>query len=332
MAAPASPATPPTSPLTSSRERRKRHDGSEIDPVKNLEEFLRGIPASDSDPVEEPEPAPPAVPAPVQLQVPPGPTPEQIIAEERGKREKAETELASLRSQSQITEAVRREVAQQAPPQPVQAPPPDPRLAEIQETWFTDPSRAQQLMQEMNDERMTAQIEKARGTIRQELTAEQQEAANRQQGTDAFNESRRRLLAAGVSQEDLDNHFKVTGLYTAVTLPPTADRPNPYYVAGGPRSADVLVKAWTDLYGAPTTPAQAPAVVAAPPPRPPPIVAPPGSGRPAPAAEPPKRERATAVSSADQRDITYLAEALNMKPENLINRRRARLEREKGNQ
>lgn len=329
VTAPASPATPPTS----SRERRKRHDGTDIDPVKNLAEFLEGIPASDAEPAEEPAAPPVAPPAPVQLQVPPGPTPEQIIAEERGKRETAERELATFRSQAQIDDAARRAVAEQqrTPPRQVESPLPDPRLAEIQESWFTDPARAQQLMAEINDERVTAQIEKARGTIRQELTAEQQNEANKRQGLDAFNEYRRRLLAAGVPQADLDNHFKVTGLYTAVTLPPTADRPNPYYTAGGPRSADVLEKAWKDLYGVPVTPAAQPApapVVAAPAP----IIAPPGSSRPAPAAEPPRKERATPVSSADQRDLTYLAEALGHKPENLINRRRARIEREKGNQ
>lgn len=323
--------TATSSPTLPSRERRKRHDGTDIDPVKNLAEFLEGIPASDAEPAEEPAAPPVAPPAPVQLQVPLGPTPEQIIAEERGKRETAERELERVRSQSQIDDAARRAVAEQqrTPPPPQQAPPPDPRLAEIQENWFTDPARSQQLMAEINNETMTAQIEKARGMIRQELTTEQQTTQRREQGNAAFHEFRRRLAAEGVSQADLDNHYKVGAIYQAVTMPPSADRPNPYYAAGGPLSADVLVKAWKDILGSPAAaPTPPPALT----PPSPPIVAPPGSSRPAPAATPPQKERATPVSSADQRDLTYLAEALGHKPENLINRRRARLEREKGNQ
>lgn len=330
MPAPAASTTQTTNQPSSSRERRRRHDGSEIDPVANLAEFLQGIPASDSEPAEEPDAATAPVPAPVQLQVPQGPTPEQIIAEERGKRETAERELERFRSQSQISETVRREVAQQTAPPP-QAPPPDPRLAEIQEVWFTDPGRAQELLQAVNEDRTRQMLETERGKIKTEITSEQQQVQRREAGNVAFNEYRRRLLADGVSQADLDNHYKVGALYQAVTLPPTADRPNPYYTAGGPLSADVLVKAWKDLFAAPAPPPAPVPTAPSPPPPAPVIVAPPGSGRPAPAAEPPRKERAASVPQGEQRDRTYVAEIFGYKPENLIKRQRDRLEREKGN-
>lgn len=316
---PALPAVaPPTEPKPG-RERRKRHDGTDLDSVTNLAEFVQSFPASSEEsPPEE------TAPAPVQLQVPPGPTPEQVIAEERGRRETAERELQGLQQQLQIDEAARRAVTEAQPKPTPQPTPPDPRVAEIQDVWFTDPARAQQLLDEMSDERTQRKLDEALGKFKEQSATERDLTDRRALGNRAFNESRAQLLAAGVPQADLDNHFKITALYTAVTLPPTAERPNKYYSAGGPLSADVLVEAWKDLFGgAAATPQPAPLVT----PPPPPIIAPPGSSRPAPAAAAPKKDRAAPISADKQRDLTYLAERLGHKPENLIARQRARMEK-----
>lgn len=318
---------------------RKRHDGTEIDSVKSLAEFVQAIPPSSSEPAETPEATPPA---PIQIQAPTGyegKTPDQIIAEASTYRDRATQleqqnatttrELQELRQQRQIDAAARQAVADQQtrnapPPQP---PPPDPREAKIDELWFSDPGEARRLQREIDDERVQQRIDAARGKIREEITSEQAIASQREKGAYAYTESRRRLLAKGVPEADLDNRFKVAAVYTAITMPSKPDAPNPYYDAGGPLSAEVVERAWGDMFGVPQAATPQPAAIFQPPP--PVIVAPPGSSRPSPAAAAPRADRAAPVSADRQRDLKHIAEQFGYDPDKLIERSRARAAKEK---
>lgn len=321
------------------RERRKRHDGTEIDPVKSLADFVQSFDPSPSEPVADAAPA--AVAAPPAAEVPDeyaGKTPAELIAEAKANRERADkfegdakdarTQLGQFQTKAQIEETARKIIAEQqrqsAQPAPQAPPPPDPRQAEIDEKWFTDPAEARRLLREIDDERIQKQLDERETRFKQELT--NQTAADRQraQGNFAFEESMRRLREAGVPEADLNNRFKITGLYTAVTLKPTADAPNPYYTDGGPLSPDVLERAWKDLYGAPAS-AASPTPAPAPPP---PIIAPPGSSRPAPAAAPPSHVRAAPISADTRRDYELVAAAAGLDPEKMLARRQARIARE----
>lgn len=330
-------------PNSAVRTKRQRHDGTEIDSVKNLAEFLESIPPSGDEPAPKEETAP-AVP--VAVQIPnefAGKTPEEIIATVRAERtraEKAETlarerneALTQHQTRAQIEEAARRVIAEQRAPVAAQAPPPpDPRLAEIDDKWFTDPPEARRLLSELHDERLKQTLATERETTKKEvfgeLTAQQQRdqlARDREQGNKAFTDAMAALRAAGVPETDLNNRFKVMSVYSAITLKPTADAPNAYYTDGGPTNAQVIERAWRDLFSVPTA-AQPQVQQPAPAPV---IVAPPGSSRPAPAATPPVQHRATPIGADMQRDYAHMAENFGYDAEKLINRRRARLEKEK---
>lgn len=334
------------------RERRKRHDGTEIDSVANLADFVQSFPASSA---EEPEAAAPTSPAPAPAPAATGyegQTPEQIIAAaaaEREKREAAEKdaktareELARASRQREIEDTARRVVAEQqrqaAPPAPQAPPPPDPREAKIEELWWTDPAEARRLLAEMNDERVAKKLDEARETTKREvfteLTQKQQQerfAADRKAANDAYGVAMQRLREAGVPESELNDRARVVAVYSAITLPPTPESPNAYYTDGGPTKADVIVKAWLDLTGRSSAAPPAPQPTAPPPPPPPTIIAPPGSSRPAPAVVPPANNRAVPISADAQRDIAHMAEAFGYDKDKMIQRRRDRLAREKGN-
>lgn len=336
------------------RERRKRHDGSEIDSVANLADFVQSFPASTAEP-EEPAPSTTAAPAAATPQTGyEGQTPEQIIAaatSDREKREAAESdaknareELARGQRQREIEDTARRvveEQQQQARPPTQQAPPPpDLRQAKIEELWWTDPTEARRLLNEVNDERYKAQLAASREETKREVFAEltqkqQQErhAADRKIANDAYTAAMQKLRDAGVPESELNDRARVVAVYSAITLAPTPESPNPYYTDGGPTKADVIAKAWLDLTGrssAAAVPAAQPVVQ---PPPPPPIVAPPGSSRPNPAAAPPGNSRAVPIPADMQRDYKHMAESYGYDGEKLLNRRRDRLAREnKGNQ
>lgn len=321
--------TPPT------RERRKRHDGSEIDPVKSLADFVQSF---DPSTTETPE-APPAAVAPPAPEVPDeyaGKTPAEIIAEAKAAQDRAQKfeveaktaneKLTAQQRQAEIEATARRVIAEQQrqPPAPQALPPPDPRLAEIDDKWFTDSAEARRLLREIDDERIQKQLDSRVATMKEEISNQTAAEKQRAQGNFAFEESMRRLRAAGVSEADLNNRFKITGLYTAVTLKPTADSPNPYYTDGGPLNPDVLERAWKDLYGAGPVAAVPPPVPAPPVP----IIAPPGSSRPAPAAAPPSQVRAAPISADTRRDYEHIAKVAGLDPEKMLQRRQARIARE----
>jgi hypothetical protein len=311
----------------------------DVDPVKSLADFVQSF---DPSPTAPPEAAPAAAAAPPAPEVPDeyaGKTPAEIIAEAKANRERAEQsdaaaktakdELSRQQTQAEIESTARRIISEQqrqsAPAAPQAAPPPDPRIAKIDELWFTDPPAARQLLNEMNDERAQHLIDAQRETTKREVFTELTERERKTKAEYAWGEHRRRLVAAGVPEADLNNRFKITGLYTAVTLKPTADAPNPYYTDGGPLNPDVLERAWRDLYGAPAAASPAPAPAPTPPP---PVVAPPGSSRPAPAAAPPSQVRATPISADTRRDYEHVAAAAGLDPEKMLARRQARIARE----
>jgi len=337
---------------TPTRERRKRHDGTEIDSVANLADFVQSFPASSGE-TDETETsttaaaAPPAAPTGYE-----GQTPEQIIAAataDRERREAAERDATAARealsrkeTQTQIEETARRIVAEQQaqarPATPQSPPPPDPREARIEELWWTDPTEARRLLAEMNDEKVNKRLADEREVTKREvfteLTAKQQrerEAADRQTANAAFDTAMQKLRAAGVPEAELNDRVRLVSVYSAITLKPTPEAPNPYYTEGGPMKADVIAKAWLDLTGRSSAAPAPPPQPVAPPQPPPTIIAPPGSSRPAPAAAPPGNTRAAPLSSDAQRDIAHMAEAFGYDKDKMLQRRRDRLAREKGN-
>jgi hypothetical protein len=322
------------------KERRKRADGTEIDPVADLADFVQSFGASEEPAAAVADETPPEK-TPVQIAAPEdeyaGKSPEEVIAAARAARitvrekEQELLEAKNERDRLRMEAAARKAVSEQQPrntetPQPA---PVDPRETAIQEKWYTDPAEARRLMREIDDERHQQQLATARTEIKTELTVEQQQQQRKERGDRAFAESRRKLIELGVPEADLNNYDKIGAVYQTITRRPTDALPNPYYVAGGPLEEDVIVQAWKNLFGVPSgngSTTQAP-----PPPEQqrsaPQIVAPPGSSRPA-AAAVPARQRATPVPADMQRDLSHLAEQLGHDPAKLIARRRARMERD----
>lgn len=308
------------------RERRKRHDGTEIDSTKNLAEFVQSFAASSDEETAPPAPESAPPPAAVQIAYDPygGKTPDEIIAEAKEETRRARAELDSARSNQALAQETARSVLaeQQRAAQPKPEPRVDPREAKIDDLTFSDPAEARRLQREIDKEERSAELASERKRIKAEIEGDMALKQQRAQGDYAYTESMRRLRAAGVPEADLQNRFKITGLYTTITLAPRPDAPNPYYTDGGPLNPDVIERAWRDLYGVPQ--GAQPAPVAPPPPQPQ-FYAPPGSQRPAPAATAPRNDRAPSVSADDRRDITHLAQRLGADPEDLINRRARRL-------
>jgi hypothetical protein len=311
---------------------RNRDDGTKIDPVKDLAEYVQSLPATgesapppppriEAKPEEKPlaaEAAPLA--PPVQLAPPPPPpepTVDERLAQTQRERDEARAEVERTRREREIEATTRRVIAEQQtrPAQP--APPLERTLAEIDaeidDTWFTDQARARQLIDEKNQRAIAKQI----GESREQDVRQQRKA----QGDSAYRQSRAALMQAGVPQADLDNPNRLTAVYTVITRPPTAAAPNPYYDRGGPLSAEVIRDAWRDLFGLPQAQGGAPAPAYVPP-------TPPGSSRPAPAASG-ATQRAIPVSGDQKRDIDHLADTFGYDREKLIARRRARLAKEK---
>lgn len=337
------------------REKRTREDGTEIDPVKDLAEYVQTFPMS-----AEPEPRPkveakpkeagaaptpePVQPKPVQETgrsesesgvsagsgVPPPPVPVQIPPIQVDRAVQLERELAQIKSerdrlqqQRDIDTAAQRAVQthlapKEAPPAPEAE---DARWERVDELWFTDQKAARKLMAEINRDQFKTWQQEERKAVKQEVFAEMTEAQRKEQGSLAFFGSMQKIQKAGIPEAHITAD-RVNALYATITRPPTANTPNPYFEAGGPLNEEVIVKAWGDLYGfpqaAPVAPA-APVVVA-------PLAPPPGSGRPAPAAAAPASRDTTQVhlSAQEKKEIEHMANAYNMDPKKLEERRRAR--------
>ena len=333
------------------RDPRKRADGTDIDPVKDLGGWLQSFPpdaepeppepkpapkkaaAPEAEPPKQAEPPAPVTPARAPVSEPPAPAPpaEDEVTKLRRERDEAKAEAARLAQQRQIDEAAQRAVQRHipAPPptEPAPAPPSvDSMWAEYEQVQFTDPPKARQLLATIQDRK----IEEARNRWREE----QQLANGQAQGRYAYEAAMTALRAQGVPDAELNDPDRITALYTMVTRPSTPQMPNPFAERGGPRSADVLLEAAKKVFSFPQKPpapvfeapvAEPPAATPAPPPRP--VVAPPGSNRPAPAAAP-QTTRTTPLPAGERRDIDYIASQFKMDPEKLAARRRQRIEEE----
>lgn len=322
------------------RDKRKRADGTEIDPVKDLEEFAQSFESS-----PEPEPAPPPDVREMVLTAADDPDYSgkkvaDIIAQakrdatdaaEARQRETAANQRASqVEQQTQIADTVRRTLAEEQArkdlkPEPVKV---DPRQEKLDELWFTDPPAARALFAEMQSESVAEQMKAAKEEAKREtleaIEEQRTKRENQGQGERAYGEAIAALQALGVSADNI-NRNRIVSVYATITRPPTASDPNPYYDAGGPLNPQVIVRAYQDLFGAPQ---QQPAPVTpptAPRPAAPVIpVAPPGSGRPAAAAQP-GRGKEVHLSAEVSRDVERLAEVYGYDPEKMKARRRARM-------
>lgn len=312
------------------KDQLKRPDGTEIDAVRDLAEFVQGIPASpDPEPMAAPEPAaeePPLAIAPVQISDPEfaGKSTDEIILvakQERDRRAQLERDLDTQRRQQELDTAARRAVDERIPRPPLQPPappPPDNRLAQLDELWFSDPPKARQLLQEIQEEKLARKAVEIEQALENKQTAKERKA----QGDWAYKSAIEYLQNSGAAV----NADRITAVYTVITRKPSPGMPNQYYDSGGPLSPQVITKAYADLFGLPqggVAQLIQPSAAPIPP-------TPPGSYAPAPAAASPQRQPRSAPISAEQkRDIEHLAESFGYDKEKMLNRRRTRLGGEK---
>lgn len=323
------------------REKRKRADGTEIDSVKNLADYVQSFPISgESDDAPEAVAAPVIPIAPVVAQPDTNAELERLREESKRSREEAQryqAELAGHKTRQEAEAAARRVMAEQQRPAP-QAPAVDPRIKEVDRLWFDDQPKARALLQEIQRDEMRKELETQRAAVKQEVFTELTTQQRKERANLAYSTAMIELQKRGVKPEQITRD-RVNALYATVTRPPTANAPNAYYDAGGPLNDQVLMTAWGDLYGIPNggdagtgqvagglaPVAAAPTVVPVP-------VAPPGSSRPAPAATPPRQasDRQPALSANDQRDIDHMAKTFGYDADKMKARRRDRLSRERG--
>jgi hypothetical protein len=299
-----------------------------VDSAKDLAAFVQSFPQSGEEPPSPPATEPPPEPAPVTpVQVSPPADREAELLAERERVKQLQAELDREKREREQEATTRRVLAEQQPPRPPVPPPPapppreDPRLQQIDDLWFSDPPKARALLRQVQQEETQRTIQEERGKIKQEVFGELDARTQRQQGTDAYQSAITYLRGQGVPEEQI-NVDRITSVYTVITRKPTPQSPNPYYTAGGPTNANVIVGAWRDLFGLPGNQTYTP------PPAPVPAT-PPGSGRPAPAAAPPRGDRAAPLSADMKRDIEHMAETFNLDKDKLMARRRARIAQEK---
>lgn len=328
------------------REKRKRADGTEIDSVKNLAEYVQSFPMTgEADPPNAPKvraQAAPDVPAPVEAPAPVVPDNsevEALRAEAQRYRDDAARlagENASLKTRQEAEAAARRVMAEQNQPKPQAPAQPqeDPRLRQVDNLWYTNQPEARRLLQEIQRDEMRKEMAAQRDVVKKEVFTELSTNQRKEQANLAYSGAMMKLQELGVKPEQITKN-RINSLYATITRPPAANSPNPYYDAGGPLSEKVLLDAWGELFGIPQggtagtsagVLAPAPTVSQAPVP-----VAPPGSSRPAPAAAPPRsqNERLPALSAEQQRDIEHMAGAFGYDAERMKDRRRKRLANER---
>jgi len=194
------------------------------------------------------------------------------------------TEKNELKRQLEIRQAADAAVQQSiAAAQPKPPAPADPREAEIDEVWFSDPARARFLQQQIFEEKArTLAAEEAR-RIHEQATSENQRTQLLQAGYAAWEQARTHLQ---IPKEEWDGNADAL-MYVTSTK---------FAAQGGPLDARNVVAAWNLLHP------QAPASVPATPPTPVPAVPqqpkPPGSGRPAAAAQPATPRVSTVAQNA----------------------------------
>jgi hypothetical protein len=318
------------------KERNKRADGTEIDPVKDLAEFVQAIPPTDETTITTaPEDWRKVVLADVDDEDLKGKTAEDAarIAKERkaeAERFRAEAEesrrqLAATQQRVEMEAVARRVAAEQAPPPARQAAPEpqeDPREAQLQDLWMTGDYAG---WKRLND---TMQREERQKEIAAAEDRATQKALNTIQATDASSRQNQAYTTAASHLTSLGvNPTKEQWMAVYVNLTHQASK---YRAYGGPEDARNVVAQYRELFGLPdpkpaeqpTAAAAAPAVVVPPAPV---VATPPGSARPAAAAAPRREAKETHLTPQRSREIEQLANAFRMDPEKLKARHRKTL-------
>lgn len=323
-----------------SKPRHKRADGTEIDPVKDLDEFLKvAAPQSDEEvtPAADPQDWRKVKLADAGDEELNGKTGEEAvrIAQERKtavaaaqqRAEVAERALAAQTQQAQMEETARRVLRESQPRQQQEPEPEDPRIEARKNAFLLgDVDEYNRLTDEMYGERITSASKRAAEEAEQRVMNTLNTKNGRERGEWAYNTAIAHLKSVGVPDEQL-NRRNIKAVYTNIVDPSESD----YYNNGGPTNPNVIVQAFKDMFGLPNSSGQqaqptpvvvAPASAAAPTP-----VAPPGSSKPAQPATP-ARGKDTTISADARRDAERLGQVFKMDPEKLIARRKARMQAE----
>lgn len=309
------------------KETAKNEDGSVIDPSKDLQKFIEKVaPPQSGESVETP-----AVPAyktvtfdDVEDEELKGKTGEQAVqilamrrreAQESQQREQQlRRELEQERQQRQMEDIARRTVTQALPAQPTAPQIEDPRIAEINDKWITEPDRARFLMDQMADERAARNNKKGYDDLKAEIESNLEKKRINEDAQNAYGQLRSHLVANGVDGNLVDSRSRA--LLAEVTY-----HGSPFFPNGSLRNARNLLAAWNHLFGevkaAPPAPAATAQLSTPTPPTPP------GSGRPAPAAAPGSPPKGT-LSPEQRRAREYIAPRLGLSADDLIERGKRR--------
>jgi hypothetical protein len=304
-------------------------EGKPIDPSANLGEFLQGIPQSDLEDVAAAAPTWDTFTLEVDDPELRGKTGKDALAlldqtrakakQESERAANLEQQLFEQRQKAEIETTTRRVLQEQQAKPPAAEPQIDPREAQIAELWWTDQPAAMKLIDERNDERARQIAKEAEERVIGRIDNEKKRDLSYRSFDVAYNT----LKGQGI---DLDQ-VKASAVLHLVNNPA-----QPYFANGGLYKPENIIHAARTLFGGPVAAAAATAAPtvatqAAPAQTAAPIVAPPGSGRPAPAAAP-ARARTATVDSRTQKDYEHMAEIFGHDPAKLLARRAARIERE----
>lgn len=309
--------------------------GQPVDPSKNLAQFLEGIPQSDI--TEATDTPPPWKSVKFEVDDPDlnGKTGEDallLLQQTRAKAKEAEDRAANLekqmasdRQKSEMEATARRVLQeQQAKSQEPDKAPEDPRIAQIDELWFTDPPAARRLLSEVNAEIADSKAKAAEDRAFQRAQKAVEDRDNRTASLQSFDIAFQALKSEGI---------EIDAVRAKTILREVVDPTSPFFQNRSLYNPANLIGVARALFGRgapPPAAAMAPAPVAAAAASPvaaAPIVAPPGSARPAPATAP-ARQKSTAIDPRMQRDYEHMAEVFGLDKDKLIARRTRRLQAE----
>lgn len=307
-------------------------EGKPIDPSANLGEFLQAIPQSDIAEVTASAPTWETVTFEVDDPELKGKTGkdavallEQTRANVKQQEERAaglERQLAQERQQAAIENTTRRVLQEQQakPPEPT-TPLVDPREAQIDELWWTNPPEARRLLAEMNDERAAAKADVKAKEAETRILQTIDERDKRTLAHQSFRAADATLRAEGLALDQIR---------AAAVLQLVGNPQHAYFANGGLYKPENLIAAAHTLFGTPTPAPATPTVnapIAAAPQQAAPMVVPPGSAKPAPAAAP-ARKRSTSLDPRMERDYEHMADIYGLDKDKLLARRAARIQRE----
>lgn len=201
---------------------------------------------------------------------------QEAVRRMQSERDRFANEANQLRLQQQIQQAVKEAM----PPKPQAETQLDPREAQIDELLLLGEfAQARKIQREIDNEGTEQRLAAEREKIKSEIGQQAQHQRDRDVTNWAYKTAMETLASQGVPAE-MFTPRRITALYSALTLPPSQDAPNPYFDAGGPQNPSAVVALWKEMYGTPQAAAVAPAIAIPPPP--PVVTAPPGGSRPAP--------------------------------------------------